>query len=448
LVRVAGWEWIALVGLLLAALLLRLYALGSVPPVVIHDEGDNLVNVYQILAGRGPGFFGLDWKPMPAAGVYLQSLFVGQSMSVFALRLPTALFSTAALIPFFLLLRREVSAVPAWLTTMLLATDTWYLHFSRTGWENVWVCLPFLSAAVCADRAVRTGSVRSFVWTGVWSAVGAYGYFSGRAILPTMLTVFAGAWIMRRAPRHRLAAGALLALLVALVLVAPQIKTATDQWEHFMMRPRHLSVFGPLKAEKSVPQKVWLVGRNVVRKSYELFNGRIFAGDYEARYLPIERGALPRMTALLALAGLAISLRRSSPVRWWWVLFVVPFFLSEALVRHKHLNGARALIVLPVVYLFVGWGMQSLWHWAGERWPRMALPVALSLSAILATSSSRFYFDWAQSANLRQALAPAIPVESFAAWQEDQLRRISGGHPVNLESWARELKQSQPTAAP
>jgi hypothetical protein len=78
----------------------------------------------------------------------------------------------------------------------------------------------------------------------------------------------------------------------------------------------------------------------------------------------------------------------------------------------------------------------------------MALPVALSLSAILATSSSRFYFDWAQSANLRQALAPAIPVESFAAWQEDQLRRISGGHPVNLESWARELKQSQPTAAP
>jgi hypothetical protein len=69
--------------------------LERIPAVVFHDECDNLVNVYQILNGRGPGFFGFDWKPQPAASVYLLSLSMRLGMSVVMLRLPAALFSVA-----------------------------------------------------------------------------------------------------------------------------------------------------------------------------------------------------------------------------------------------------------------------------------------------------------------------------------------------------------------
>src|ERR1035437_9516443 len=122
------WEWMALAAFMAAALILRLYALQRIPAVVFHDECDNLVNAYQILNGRGPGFFGFDWKPQPAASVYLLSLSMRLGMSILTLRLPAALFSVAALFPFYLLLRQTVVAPAALLAAGLLATDIWYLH--------------------------------------------------------------------------------------------------------------------------------------------------------------------------------------------------------------------------------------------------------------------------------------------------------------------------------
>jgi glucose-6-phosphate-specific signal transduction histidine kinase len=115
----------------------------------------------------------------------------------------------------------------------------------------------------------------------------------------------------------------------------------------------------------------------------------------------------------------------SSRVRWWWILLVVPFFLIEGLVRHKHLNGARALLVLPILYLFVGLGIESAWRLGVERWPKMASLTVISLAATLAISGTRLYFEWARSEKLREALEPAIPFESFPAWQEEKLGRMS-----------------------
>src|SRR5262249_17852888 len=154
-----------------------------------HDECDNLVNVYQILRGRGPGFFGLDWKPQPAASVYLLSVAMRLGMSIVTLRLPAALLSVAALIPFYMLLRRTVVAPAALLATWLLATDVWYLHFSRAGWENIETCLPLLAGALLIGDGTRTGRLLPFVGAGVCAAGGAYGYFGGRAVLPTLLVI-------------------------------------------------------------------------------------------------------------------------------------------------------------------------------------------------------------------------------------------------------------------
>jgi hypothetical protein len=201
--------------------MVRLYALGDVPAVVFHDECDNLVNVYRILNGNGPGFFGLDWKPQPAASVYLLAAFMRLGMSVARLRLPAALFSVAALIPFYLVVRRAVAAPAALLATALLATDVWYLHFSRAGWENVDTCLFGLAAALCVGNALRTGRLTSFAWVGWWSALGAYGYFAGRAILPAVVLACALSLAWPWISRVRIIAGAGLATVLAAVLFAP-----------------------------------------------------------------------------------------------------------------------------------------------------------------------------------------------------------------------------------
>lgn len=435
-------EWLALGAILAVALVLRLYGLGRVPPVVFHDECDNLVNVYQILNGRGPGFFGLDWKPQPAAGVYLQSLFVRLDMSVFALRLPTALFSVAALVPFYVLLRREVAAAPALLATTLLATDRWYLHFSRTGWENVWVCLFYLAAACSLGTAMRTGRLRSFVLAGAFAALGAYVYFSGRTILPTLLVVLGVAFWNRSAPRPRLAAGAVAMVLVAALLIAPQVGSAVRNWERFTERTRHVFLLGGRNAEKPAAWKVWIVARQLGRKLYYLVSNETSPGppprELLRRYLPVHEGALPRPTAALLLAGLAASLRRPRRAAWLWALLLVPLFLNEALSHDRGLHGGRALIIAPVVFLFVGIALDRLWRYAASRSRALECLVVLGVLALGGWSVWR-YSVWARSEDLLEALEPAIPIAEFALWQEDQLRWTKEGRLINLETWEREF---------
>ena len=417
---IARWEWGALAALMLAALVPRLFALGRLPAVFFHDECDNLVNVYQILNGNGPGVFGLDWKPQPALSIYLLSVFMRADMSVFALRLPAALFSVAALLPVYLLARRAVGAVAALLTTWLLATDVWYLHFSRSGWDNVYTCLFITGAALCVDDALRHGRLRSFIGAGVWSALGLYGYAAGRAILPATLIVMLSTMLRPHLPRRRLAVGALLTATVALTLFAPQVPAIVSGWDHLQERPNYVYILKD-QSDRSIPEKVAIVAGNFGWKAAQLFASELQVPpihEQPDRYLRMEYGAFVRPTAVILLVGLLLSLSRVATlaVTWqWWVFLLVSFGMTEALTFGS-LNGARGIIFVPILYLFVGLALDSVWRAAPHSYrPVAALLVAGSL-AVSGWSLAQ-YFEWVQSPRFLTAIEPAIPVEEFPAWQ-------------------------------
>jgi hypothetical protein len=412
----ARWEWYALAALIAAALALRLYAIERIPSILIHDEADNLVNVYQIINGRGPGVFGFDWKPQPAASVYVLSLSMRLGMSLTALRLPAVLFSVAALLPFFLLLRRAVAPPAALIATGLLATDVWYLHFSRSGWENVETCLFLTGAALCADDASRTGRVSAFAWTGFWSAMGAYGYFSGRAILPAAIVVFLLCLLRPAIPRRRLLGGMLITVLTALILFAPQIPQVAEKWDLFQRRTRTL-----LAPETAASEMVGALAHSFFTKTRQLFAAEIpIRGERTQRYLPVHSGAFARPTAGLLALGMAASLFWFSATWRWWIFFLVPFFMTEVLVIGRSLNGARGVMFVPVLYLFVGIGVHVLWT-LGTRLQRHAAVALIAGAIALAVFTTHRYFAWIRTPGLLAALEPAIPVSQFDDWQRFQL---------------------------
>lgn len=410
------WEWMALAALMAAALILRLYALQRIPAVVFHDECDNLVNAYQILNGRGPGFFGFDWKPQPAASVYLLSLSMRLGMSILTLRLPAVLFSIAALFPFYLLLRQTVVAPAALLATGLLATDIWYLHFSRSGWENIQTCLFLMAGALCAHNGLRTGRARSFVWAGVWSACGAYGYFGGRAVFPALLLSGALSLLRPRVSPRRLLSGLGLMTCVAVLLFAPQLRTIVHQWDHFQHRSRAVYILAGDNEHKSAAEKVGILAESFARKAYQLFSREI-PGEYERpdRYLRVEDGALVRPTVLLLGVGMLSSIFWFSETWLWWVLFLVPFGLTEVLTTGS-LNGARGIIFVPVLYLFVGLSLHAGWQLCTRIYRPLAALIVIGV-LVLCVSTTRQYFKWVQSRRVTEALEPAIPVTEFAQWQ-------------------------------
>ena len=115
--------------------------------------------VYHILAGNGPGFFGLDWKPAPAFSVYVIAGFMqifGES--IVGLRMASVVMSVAAIAVFYPLARSTLSRGAALSAAFLMATGLWFLHFSRSGWENPHVALFAALAALFVAMAVRRGS--------------------------------------------------------------------------------------------------------------------------------------------------------------------------------------------------------------------------------------------------------------------------------------------------
>ena len=418
---IARWECVILAGVTAAALFLRLYALDRIPSVVFHDECDNLVNVYQILHGRGPGFFGIDWKPQPAASIYIVSLAVRGAMSVFSLRAVTALFSVAALVPYYLLLRRAVSTPAALLASWLLATDIWYLHFSRAGWDNVFVCVPATAALLSIDGAVATGRIRHFAWAGVWSAIGAYGYPAGRLILPAVVLAGVIGLLTRRAERRRMGAGIVMTFGVALALCVPQVPTALHDWDRYLSRARSVFVFAGDNEQKSAPEKVGVVLTNFADKSMQLFTDWIPKpkDEFPERYLRAEDGAFARPTVVLLICGMLMSVtsrRWLSAARLWWLFLLVLLFGTQALTAGSSLNGARGIAFVPILYLFVGLALQQIWA-VGRRWGRLGTGLVIAVVLALSAWTTLQYFRWVQSPETLDALQPAIPVEEFPAWQ-------------------------------
>lgn len=224
-------EW-ALLVLLVFSCAIRFSYLNVFPANLSCDECDNLREIWEINWSGKPGLFDLDWKPQPAFSQHLSALTVrllgddprpfvqrlqraaspderraireewkqatADLDDLFALRFNSALISVIALLPFYYLMRRSVSRPAALAGVLLLSINPTYLNFSRSGWENVHICLATLMAVSGVVRAMegRKPWLLNVVLTGVGAAWGLYGYFSGRAIILLLMVSFVSLYLL------------------------------------------------------------------------------------------------------------------------------------------------------------------------------------------------------------------------------------------------------------
>jgi predicted membrane-bound mannosyltransferase len=191
----------------LIACAIRIYNLGGFPDTILADEADNAQAAVRILHHQPPvnGFFGVDWTAQPAFSAYKEAAFLYVfGFTVMAMRLPSAIISAVALVPFYLLLRRQLSAAASMLTVGLLATDVWYLNFSRSDWNCIDVCFYALMAMLflmqALDHLEASPPTRQRMWlhfaaAGFFCALGLYGYPAGRTITVGVLAFLPVAWL-------------------------------------------------------------------------------------------------------------------------------------------------------------------------------------------------------------------------------------------------------------
>ena len=439
-----GWEAAALIAIVVLALMLRLVSLTSIPPNVLPDEADNLQVIYHIMADTGPGFFGIDWAQSPAFSLYLVSWFMqvfGETIA--GMRMANVVLSTLSLPVFYFVARQNDLGRPAALAaTLLLATSLWYLHFSRTGWYNIHVALYALLAVLAATAAIRRGNLALYAATGLFAALGLYGYPGGRVIIVALAAYLPIALLLHREDRRRLLVGYAVMVAIAMVLFLPHLNFAVDNWEGYNTRAKAVYIlneenrvqFGDKNAVEIMAEQTW---RNF--KGFILLDSGSSYVGLNARYIPGGRGFLDRLTAVLFWLGMAVSILRWRHTLLWWLFFIMMLFPVQVLSNATP-DGARAVAAAPFFYLFVALALDWLLGLRfRERWlVGSAVAVAVSVIAYMNVSG---YFDWMDRPETAAARQPAIEVADFEQWQTLQkIEAEAGRRGFNVSEWL-EMKE-------
>lgn len=420
---VEGHERRFLWGLFAVALTLRLAFLETLPGTVTADELEFASDALRILRGQGPGLFGFDWVPEPALSVHLIALSWRLfGVTIFAERLVAAIITACAILPFFILLRRVVAPVPAILATALFASSQWFLLFSRSGWTNGQAVSFMIFAAWALLRALDRQRLRDWALFGLTLALLLYGYLVGPVVVLALLLYLAvvvwrgrdgvtsGGWLM-------LLRGAALAGFVCALLFSPQLLTILRDPDYASVRIRTVFLFN---AADTGGNPVGLVAGQLLKtiRSFILFDPSLGFG----RYKGIDQRWLDPISALLFLGGLVVALRRRAGTGLWWLLFLLPFVLTQVFTFDSP-NGARGLIMVAPMYFFVALALDALF-----RWPRLHAPATraaiIGWTLILVIVNVGSYAVWINSNEAIRARQPAVQASDFYLWRDYQLSRL------------------------
>ena len=189
------WEVAVFTGLVVVALLTRVWDLTSFPDNIYPDEimtGIVAIHSYLGHTGPSPSVFGTIWGgiDLPALWFWIVSLFLKLGGSTLAmLRLPAALFGAATVVPLYGLIRGTWGKCAAVAGTAIFAFSASNIHYSRLALNNIttqffWtVCFFFLL------RALRSRRPLDWAVAGISAGLSEYFYY-GTRLLPFILILF------------------------------------------------------------------------------------------------------------------------------------------------------------------------------------------------------------------------------------------------------------------
>ncbi len=432
-----SWVGLALAGIVAVALLIRLVGLTDTPPNVSADEADNLQVVYRVLDGSGPGFFGLDWKPAPAFSTYVITWFTYLfGDGIVGLRVASVVLSTAALVLFYFVARRTLGVGASLAATALLSTSLWFLHFSRSGWENVHVALFMLGAVLSIQLAIERRSWYLYALAGLFAALGLYGFASGRVIVLALVVYLPLAAALHREQWRRLLVGFGVLVSVAFVLFLPQLRTALDDWGHFNRRVDDISVLNTTEDYRGDSGLVPILVHQTWRTIDGLFmmDSGLSTFGLNGRYLPPGWAVLDRLTGILFWIGLVVSFFRWRQTLLWWTMLLVMLFPIQVLSTGTP-DAARAVGAAPLFFLFVGLAVDWILGLRVARHPAFKAGTAVVV-AIIATINLNGYLGWMDRPETSDARQPAVQVAEFDRWRAAQKADIAaGGDGFNVGEW-------------
>ncbi len=378
--------------ILAVAAVARFTALDTYPNGCQSDECNNGLDALKWLSGDYP------YRPYAETNegqatlfTYLIALAIALfGQSVETMRMVSALAGTLTVLAFYFLARELYGQRIALLTAALLAADRWHLTFSRIVYELILMPLVLTLQALFLIKALRTGRRRWWALSGMMLALGMNTYTAYR-VVPFFFAAYFLYWLITHRRRlWRDLEGMVVFAAGAAVAVAPLAAYTLRNWNVFISRINHISIFRDVEAAGSYAP-LWAN----LRKTLYMFN---WQGDNAAL------NNLPGAPLLQAAVAVLFVLALIWALRWAWK--EIPFFyllwfgavasVAVLSVAHEAPTARRPIALVPVIYLLIAALFDQVWRawqqaWGAKRWRPLAVALT-ALVLLVAAANLHTYF--------------------------------------------------------
>ncbi len=391
--------WLALLGLFVLGLALRLFRLGSVP---LGGHGDvawiGLNALDWLHDGIWPYYVYELYAPEPGI-VYAAGLSIAAfGANFFASRLPTSLASALVIPVSYFAIRwlkdddksNEVVGaqgfVPlsGWLAALAYAVSFYPIILSKTGQRAQLFPLLVMGLVALFAYAWKSGKWWAFMASAVVIALANYTYIPAR-LMPVMVILWAVHQFFADRERFKTRFWQLVAMGgLSALLVLPQLITYLNTPEAFFAR-----------SNQTAGQFIFQTGLS----GAELWGtlGRKFVGEFAIFFLPwrgayaeMGRPLMPLPLAIGAVIAIVVTFFKGKDRGLWWPLIGLPvMFLTDVVSgTQPEPHGLRMIGVLPLVFLLAGQGLALGGKWLKEQLKlsppfNTAIPVILALLILI-----------------------------------------------------------------
>ena len=362
-------EKILLTAILVLAAFFRFYNLDRLPPGLRFDEAFNLSDILTMMEGPFTIFFPANNGREPFFN-YLA--IVGTMLfgaNPIALRINSAILGTATVFLTFGFAKALFhSSRIALLAAFFLAISTWHTYYSRYGLRVI-LCLAltiltlwFFWRAITLSQQSRA-ETRYYILAGIFSAMTAYTYLSGRLTPLLLIALTVAAIAINRKNWRIYLQGLGITGIVAFVLFIPLGAYFVTHPQDFLAHGTTLSIWDPAVSHGDVTGTFF---SNVAKVAGMFF----VRGDYEDfRNVP-EHPAFDPLLGALFVVGIIVMLRdllmpKSTPtsrLRAFLIAAGMLLFLSSSILSDQPPNFTRTLPTLSVLILLPAWGASEIYE--------------------------------------------------------------------------------------
>ncbi len=330
-VRITRWTLIVL-AILAVVLFYNFYRLDSVPPEMVSDQAEKLLDINDILHGHTPVYF-----PRNTGREVIHFYLTAAYMAIFNLEVSflnlkaVAVFANLLTLLFIYFLGKEVGNKWVGLFSVFFAGIAyWPLLFTRLALRIPYYPLFVAPVMYFMVRGLRRQDMRDILWTGFFLGLGLHGYTPFR-IVPIFVVVGFIIYILHRVGRKRLLQSVfalMVIVILSVVVFIPLMRYALDNPEMFSYRA--FSRLTGMEAGFQEPAFVIFL-KNFWRASVMFFwdNGVIWAHSVPGR------PALDVVSGALYFLGIASLLIRYIMKRRWediYLLVSIPMLMMPSIL--------------------------------------------------------------------------------------------------------------------